>query len=355
MTPGAKQRKIRKFFTSMKLAVLLLFLITIASFIGVLIPQNKPPDFYVQKYGLPTYAVFTLLGLTHVYRVWWFIFLLLMLGLSTFFCSLKRASIRTGDIFFQFTHWGVLVILLGAIIGGIRGEKGFIRLHEGEEVDHFTMGERVVELGFTIRLDGFSIERYHDDRKLLLLIDTQRETETAVEGDPGTRWEDPEGEYTITIERYVPDFSMDTETREVVSRTATPNNPALHVAVDRDGKTARRWIFARHAHFHGNENERLQLFFRYVEGEIKDYRSDLSVIEDGVVARRKTIEVNDPLKHGGYVFYQTDYDPEQAAWSGFQVKKDPGIPVVYAGFILLTAGLILQFYVRPVFLKRRKP
>lgn len=68
---------------------------------------------------------------------------------------------------------------------------------------------------------------------------------------------------------------------------------------------------------------------------------------------RKDIRVNEPLSFGGYKFFQFTYDTEALNWSGLQAVKDPGVPVVYAGFLLLIAGVMIIFYVNPI-IQRRK-
>lgn len=85
---------------------------------------------------------------------------------------------------------------------------------------------------------------------------------------------------------------------------------------------------------------------------VKDYKSILRVVDGGKTVMTKTIEVNDPLKYKGYVFYQSSYDPEAERYTGLQVTRNPGLVVVYAGFILLCVGVVFIFYVKP-FLRRK--
>ena len=82
-------------------------------------------------------------------------------------------------------------------------------------------------------------------------------------------------------------------------------------------------------------------------GDIKAFKSTVEVIEKGVVVCTRTIAVNSPLSWGGYTFYQTSYNPDDLAWSALQVVRDPGIPIVYAGFVLMMTGLTLVFCVGP--------
>lgn len=57
------------------------------------------------------------------------------------------------------------------------------------------------------------------------------------------------------------------------------------------------------------------------------------------------IKMNEPLKYGGYTFYQASYVPDQPrpTTSIFSVNKDPGRWVKYLGAIILVLGSILFF------------
>ena len=69
--------------------------------------------------------------------------------------------------------------------------------------------------------------------------------------------------------------------------------------------------------------------------------------EGGNEVRNAVILVNSPLKVGRYTLYQVSYDPETLA-STLEVTRDPGVPLVFAGFILLPIGVALAFYVKPL-------
>ncbi len=49
----------------------------------------------------------------------------------------------------------------------------------------------------------------------------------------------------------------------------------------------------------------------YDDGSVKDWKSSLAVLEDGREAVQKTIEVNHPLAHKGFRFYQSGYAPDR--------------------------------------------
>ena len=80
-----------------------------------------------------------------------------------------------------------------------------------------------------------------------------------------------------------------------------------------------------------------------VGGGVARYESDVEFLPAGEAS---TIGVNDPAEFGGYRIYQFAFDPEQAAWSGFMIVRDPSVPLVYLGFALQIAGVSLAAFAR---------
>jgi hypothetical protein len=80
---------------------------------------------------------------------------------------------------------------------------------------------------------------------------------------------------------------------------------------------------------------------------VKAYVSEVSVIEDGRVARQVEVRVNHPLAHAGLHIYQSNFKREDLAWSGFQVVKDPGLTTVFVGMCLMVLGVAWLLLVRP--------
>jgi hypothetical protein len=87
---------------------------------------------------------------------------------------------------------------------------------------------------------------------------------------------------------------------------------------------------------------------------VRDFYSVLEIVDGGEVVLKKKIEVNDPLRYGGYTFYQSSYDSKGLSWSGLQVRNDPGVPLVYAGFAVQLLGMIVIFYINPLIRKAKK-
>jgi len=70
------------------------------------------------------------------------------------------------------------------------------------------------------------------------------------------------------------------------------------------------------------------------------FRSDVQVIEAGGVRRKAAIWMNNELEHRGYRLFQSSYRLEKdRSATILSVSKDPGQPIVFAGYALLLAGM----------------
>ncbi|MGC8809303.1 MAG: cytochrome c biogenesis protein ResB [bacterium] len=83
-------RQLRDHLSSLKLTISLLLILAVVSIFGTVIPQNASPQEYLQFYKLPTYKILKILGLLDMYHAPWFFFLLGLLSLNLIFCSWKR-------------------------------------------------------------------------------------------------------------------------------------------------------------------------------------------------------------------------------------------------------------------------
>jgi len=78
------------FFTSLKLTIFLLFILAVTSISGTLIMQRANPQQYVKAYGAAGYRIIKVLCLYDVYHSWWFLLLLAFLALNLVICSIER-------------------------------------------------------------------------------------------------------------------------------------------------------------------------------------------------------------------------------------------------------------------------
>jgi len=151
----------------------------------------------------------------------------------------------------------------------------------------------------------------------------------------------PGSPYTLTIERFLENTNI---VRKIENRADMPHQPALKVSVKGSSEPLYLW--------EGTPVDipGYKMVFRQ-EDVVRDFFSILQVINGERVVAEKKIEVNDPLRYGGYTFYQASYDSQNLSWSGLQVKKDPGVLFVYAGFTIMTLGMIVIFYINPLLRK----
>lgn len=79
------------FFSSMRFAVALLCVLAIASVIGTVIVQNRPPEDYAFQFGPFWSKIFAFLGIYDVYSSSWFVLIMFFLVLSTALCVGRNA------------------------------------------------------------------------------------------------------------------------------------------------------------------------------------------------------------------------------------------------------------------------
>lgn len=83
------------------------------------------------------------------------------------------------------------------------------------------------------------------------------------------------------------------------------------------------------------------------------YESDVKVNGTGELIK---IAMNEPLKHGGYTFYQSSYilQPGRPPVTVLSVNKDPGRWVKYSGSLILCLGIVVYTLMRSRVYKKAK-
>lgn len=84
--------------SSMRFAISLLTLLSIASIIGTVLKQNEPMTNYVNQFGPFWFEIFGKLNLYSVYSAWWFLLILAFLVLSTSLCITRNAPKMLSDM-----------------------------------------------------------------------------------------------------------------------------------------------------------------------------------------------------------------------------------------------------------------
>ena len=380
--PGAAVRT-AAVLASVPFASTVVAAIALACVVGTVLPQGGDVQKYLAKNpgARGPMELLDFLGLTHVFISWWFIGLLCLLSASLAVCSHRRfmaakrsAGRARGRAFGSLvTHISLLLILAGGVIRGVWGERGDLAFREGETKDHFVANGKPRHLPFSVHLAKFEVEMYEPQTEelgprllaqKLLATWTEKNVTWSVPVElnveqvltPKDEPPEPENSFRVKPVRYVPDFVIDMKTREIRTRSEQPNNPAILVEVAHQSHTNKQWLFAFHPDFdmHLTDDSERKLALRYQvkvgggeQPAVKDFKSTLRILEQSTVVKEKTIEVNSPLSYGGYTFYQSGYNPKDPDWTSLQVVRDPGVPLVYAGFALMILGLTAVFYLYP--------
>lgn len=338
-----KHTKLWRFFSSVKLAVWLLSVIALFSLVGTFIPQSA------------------------IYSSWWFILLLVLFSLNLAVCLLNRFSLKERSAGSFLSHISILIILFGALIGIIFGQKDYIKISKGQEVNFLIFRGQKIPLGFSLRLDDFIYNENIDSKEKLFVYQRPKSEKGTCDMHKGQASEKAQcllaeipvnmgieqgignTGYRIKVVRYIPDFVMDTSTKVVSSRSANADNPAVEVELKGPkGEIKSAWLFARFPQMHQEISADFKIIYNWAPRRAKDFISKVTILKSGKEVLRKDIQVNAPLNFASYNFFQSSYDNQNLSWSGLQVVKDPGVPVIYAGFILLIIGLVMIFYIGPL-------
>ena len=63
----------------------------------------------------------------------------------------------------------------------------------------------------------------------------------------------------------------------------------------------------------------------------------------------RLVSMNNPTTHGGYTFYQSGYREEGGRSISFlSVARDPGLPIVFAGYVMIMVGTTIVLITRMV-------
>ncbi|GMR04404.1 MAG: cytochrome c biogenesis protein ResB [Thermodesulfobacteriota bacterium] len=405
--------KIWSFFNSLKLTLGVLLTLAIVSIIGTIIEQNKPIEDYLSSYGPGWTKVILSMGLDNMFHTWWFNAIAGLLTVNIIVCTLERfppkwksllnqvprgkfsprmidncshnqtmhltggldataekvvgifkrkkykvVSHKEDDGLYLYAwkgtigrfgsdvvHISLLLILIGAIIGGVYGYKDFRLVYEGGTM-------QVPDADFKVRLDKFWIDYYENGQirqynSLLTVMEDGKEVLQKqiwvneplyykgirfYQSSYGTAWDKvesasigivrkdtksldstatikwgekkrlPGSEYSVKLIGYTSDFAFDERTRQVFSQSADPKNQAVNLEVYRNGKLiSTPWLFLK-------------------------YPGIFPAIPDS----------EDDLVFAGYTGIM---------YSGISLNKGPGTNLVWTGSVIMGLGFILAFFI----------
>jgi hypothetical protein len=283
--------------------------------------------------------------------VYWVAFLITLLA----GCLLLRRLLRVPALLL--THAGCMAILLGGLWGSGKGQQlqkawlgrdiipgGQMLIHSGQTESRVTTaeGNDVGQLPFGLTLEQFRIEYYEPGQ--LEVSDAQGHHHWTLPAEPNAHLDMGPPYGSITVVRTFRNFriGMEKGASSAYDDPGPGSNPAIETLVTPPGGSpTRRFVFEQ---FPGHADPGGPLVMRY-RRDIKDYVSEVKVLQNGNTAIKKAIEVNHPLYYGGYHFYQTSYgqDPQTGQmYTVLSVVSDSGLTAVFAGYLLLCVGVTWQ-------------
>ncbi len=392
-----------KFFASVQLTVTVLLTLAATSVIGTLIPQNQSTDAYLHTYGRNMVRLFSVLDIFDMYHSWWFQLLLVLLTLNIIVCSLDRlpavwkivvkslvfkpsrflnascqqeVSISSPDkaqallekilsrsigqprlekaqhgfylwsekgrwtrLGVYVVHLSVVFLLAGGLMGSFWGFDGAVNIPEGETVKTIRLNNsgKSIPLDFEIRCDKFLISFYDtgapsEYRSTLTILEKGVPvlTRDIIVNDP-LRYKGInlfQSSYGgLPSQNLVLSFTSRATGMEYKEKIA----PGQTVTIPEGLGTFAITAFNRDHQFKGHA--------------IGDAFTGMLTSPNG-----NSVEVVLPVKFPSFDRMRKGEvvvaiaETETRYYTGLQVTSDPGVWVVYTGFLLMIAGCIITFF-----------
>ena len=283
-----KGNSLWNFFASVKLALVTLFVLAVASIIGTIVPQKEEAGRYIELYGANIAKFFQLLDIQDMYNSWWFVSMLVLFSLNLIVCTIERLphiwKVVTQDNLAATNADRLSKMALRRIFSGpmpaaqaistvqtimqaagwplSQAEKDGGTLFFSQKGPYTRLGVIIVHISILVIFTGALIGSFYGFKASVLI---------------------PEGG----------------ETSQVYQSTNEHAAIPLAFSVRCDD---------------------FQLTY-YNTGMPKEYRSALVVSKDNKEILTKSIVVNDPLQYGGLTFYQSSYQPVQGQFT-VQITND---------------------------------
>jgi len=386
-------QKFWNFLSSARLAIFLFLVLAFISIFVTLIPQGQPSQFYLMKYGAFWGKIILFFKLDDAYHSWWYVGTLIFFLINLITCSIKRFPVswklykkdpteidpeklpykyeitlkrsisqiveilsnklnfkkveektEGGILFYKdlnrwahlsvyVVHFSIVVVIIGALIGAIWGYRGNMSIVEGQSSNTVLpfREKNPIFLDFSVKLNKFNIEFYPDGTPKeyisnVTIIDGNKTINTLIKVNSPFRYKGLsfyQASYdTIPVFKIKVKYrgSEKTYTLDLFSPVAIDNR--YTIALSDFGK-AHGLIYARVVLFDSKTNQQIP-----------------GIIIKGIPHFRV------PLDKGMLQILLENVE-KVIYVSVFQVKKDPGAGIVYAGFILIILGLLGVYFFEP--------
>jgi len=395
-------KKLHKLFSSVKLTIFLFLFLAVTSVLGTIIQQGLPLERYEAIYSPGVFGILKFLDIFDMYHSWWFLLLLVLLSINTTICTSRQIpriiklifpekkevddtvfrssqirkafqsqkklsdierqagilvkslignpvkTVKNDTIYFFaekgkysrlgmiFVHISVLLILAGGLTGTMLGFNGQMNIVEGEKSDTVTLfgGKGTEKLGFDVRCDDFTIKFYESGmpkeyKTDLTIIDDKKKAATGVMrvNHPFTYKGLKFCQATYGIAG-VSDFFIGVRNNKTGEKTVL--KPEIMKKVPLPDSNA-SFAIARFVTDHDGMGPAV-LGVLLEPG--KAQHDIFWIFQNGH-------NINQQQK-SGFIFTLENFS--RLYYTGIQVSKDPGVPLVWIGFCLITAGFILSLF-----------
>ncbi|ELR96717.1 cytochrome c biogenesis protein [Gloeocapsa sp. PCC 73106] len=383
-----------KTIADLRLAIILFLAIALVSISGTVIEQGESMQFYQQNYpedpalfGFLTAQVIVKLGLDHVYTTWWFLTLLLLFGSSLIACTFNRQipalkAARNWKFYHQPRQFQKLALSIELdrgsmeVLSPLLQKQGYRVFQDGEAIYARKgiigrIGPIVVHVGMIIVLLGAIWGAFTGflAQEMIASGDTFRVTNIFSAGrfasqNIPTDWSVKVNRFWIDysdqgeVDQFYSDLSVvDNQGQQIKRETIHVNKPLRYDGVtfyqtnwgiaavkvqlnnspifrlpmvDLPGVSQGRlwgtWIPTK-----PDLSEGVSLIARDLQGTLLVYGVDGQLIN--AIRPGMGLEIN------GVTLKVI----ELIGSTGLQIKADPGVPLVYTGFALLMAGVVMSY------------
>ena len=383
------KQKIFRLVADLRFSIFILLLISLFSILGTIIEQDQSLDIYKTNYpltnpgfGFLTWDRIIQFGLDHVYKTWWFFTLIFLFGLSLISCtflqqfpSLKIARrcqfFRTTGQFYRlkiFTilnnfsfnkillrikknqysifqqknisycykgligriapilvHFSMILVLLGTIVGSLFGFKAqeIVPKTESFHIQNiFNNGPLTVVPKTSARINDFwitytknrTISQFYSDISVLDYQGNETERKTISVNYPLIN----SNVYYYQTDWNLIGLRFQTEQNEIIEY------PLVNL-LDNQNKIWLTWISNNKS-----LNEGILAIINNLEGYSSIYNETGQFL--GNVELNETVNFKRPLTL-----------VEIISSTGLQIKTDPGIPIIYMGFLFLMISTLTSY------------
>jgi cytochrome c biogenesis protein len=383
------KQKIFKSIADLRFAIFILLMIAIISVIGTIIEQNQSIETYKINYpltnrvfGFLSWDIIIRFGLDHVYKTWWFISLILLFGLSLLTCtllqqfpSLKIARrcqfFRTTQQFcrlnistnLQHLSFSQLLFKIKENNYSIFQQKNIVYCYKGligriaPIIVHFSM--IIILIGAIIgSISGFEAQQIVPKTETFHIQNILNNGQVSLIPKVSVRINDFWIAYTkqTTINQFYSDLSiLNNDGNEVERKTIFVNSPEKYNNIDYYqtdwniiGLRIRNKDFSIFQYPFINLPENTEKIWLTWISDNSQLNQGLTILIDNLQgycsiynkegAFLGNLELNESLKAENSIVLM-----DILSSTGLQIKADPGILLIYSGFLFLMISTLISY------------